>query len=115
MSKTRNELIYQALRNLGSLPLGQDPNDDDFEHVSTLVDVTVDDLRSRDVYFLPDVDSIPNEAYLHLAHCLAWNCAAGFGQHKDTNLYQLAQKAEMDLEKQQAERAYRDVLPIDPY
>ena len=54
MAQTRANLIYQALRNLGSLPLGQDPNDDDYEHVDNLVDVTVDDLRTRDVYFLPD-------------------------------------------------------------
>ena len=115
MAKSKVDLIYQSLRNLGALPMGQDPGDDEFEHVDGLVDPTLASLRTRDVYFLPDVDSIPDEAFIPLSHCLTWSCAAGFGQQSDVNLYQLKEEAEKHLTIQQSERPYFDILQVQAY
>ena len=95
--------------------MGQDPGDEEYTHVDTLIDSVSASLRTRDVYFLPDPDVIPEEAFLPLAHCMAWACAAGFGQQSDVNLYQLKQEGEQHLTQQQSERPYFDVLQIQAY
>lgn len=115
MAKNRNDLIYQTLRNLGALPMGQDPGVDEKNHVDFLVDGVIDGLRETDVYYLPDVDVIPEEAFLPLSHCMAWACAAGFGQHKDAMLYQLCEAAKKDLQRMQAERPHYTVLEVQAY
>lgn len=115
MAKNRNDLIYQALRNLGALPMGQDPGIDEKNHVDFMLDPVIAQLRERDVYYLADVDVIPDEAFIPLSHCLAWACAAGFGQHKDANLYQLCELAQHDLQQMQAERPHYTVLEVQAY
>ena len=95
--------------------MGQDPGDDEKNHVDFLIDGVVASMRKRDVYYLRDIDVIEEEAFLPLAHCMAWACAAGFGQQADANLYQLCAKAEMDLQTMQAERPSFTRLEIEAY
>ena len=107
--------MYQALRNLGALPLGQAPGSDENAFVNGLVGPMVAYLEKKDVYYLPNTDAIPEEAFLPLAHVLAWQAASGFGQHKDQDLYGLFVAAQQDLEIIEAERPYKDVLEIQAF
>jgi hypothetical protein len=115
MAKNQAELVYQTLRNLGALPMGQDPNDEEFNQVNGLVDSVVDMLRKLDVYYLPDVDVIPEEAFLPLAHVMAGACAANFGQQADDRILALAQQGQNLLQTMQSERPYYETLEVQAY
>jgi hypothetical protein len=95
--------------------MGQDPGVDEKNHVDFMIDPVISGLRERDVYYLPDVDSIPDEAFIPLTHCLAWACAAGFGQHKDEALYQLCELGQKDLQIIQAEKPHYTILEVQAY
>lgn len=99
--KTRTNLIHRALRNLGVLPAGQTPSDEEYDSVDTIIDSIVDELTQRDVYFLQDADAIPDEAFLPLGHILASACRAEFGLANDPALVALGQRAELDLDYMQ--------------
>jgi hypothetical protein len=115
VSKNRTDLIYQTLRNLGALPMGQDPADEDYNLVDGLIEPIIATLRETDTYYLPDVDVIPDEAFLCLSHIMAWGCASGFGQQSDPNLLGLAQYSEKILQVVQAERPHYTTLEIQAY
>jgi hypothetical protein len=95
--------------------VGQDPNDEDFNLVDDLVEPVQATLRETDVYFLADVDVIPDEAFLPLSHILAWGCAAGFGQQADERLMALSQNSQRILQIIQAERPHYTTLEIQAY
>ncbi len=115
MAKSRNDLIYQTLRNLGALPMGQDPGPEEYNQVDFLVDSVVASLREMDIYFLPDVDVIPEEAFLPLANIMAWACASNFGQQADDRLMGLAKDSERMLQVMQSERPHYTTLEVQAY
>ena len=95
--KTRTDLIYRALYNLGVTPSGQNPADEEFNAVNALVDGVVENLWKRDIYFLQDVDVIPDAEFIHFGHILAWAAAPEFGMQADAAIAAKAQRAEQDL------------------
>ena len=115
MAKTKDDLIYRALKCLGVLPQGNTPNEEEYNQVNDLIDGVVDDLRLRDIYFLPDVDAIPEAAFRYLGQCVAWAAAPDFGQENNANLYELCQQSELKLQTQQAEGPYYTPLEVQAY
>ena len=115
MAKTRTNVVYRALKNLGVLPQGQDPSDEDYNAVNDLVDGVIEDLIQRDIYHLQDVDATPEEAYIHLGNILAWKAAPTFDMHNDPALAAFAQASERDLQTIQATRPTYMTLEIEPY
>jgi hypothetical protein len=104
MSKTRAELVNRALANLGALPAGQTANDEEYDQVDALVTPVIESLSARDIYYVSDTASIPDEAFIALGHCLAWACAPEFGMHNDAAMSALANQAEAQLKIMQSER-----------
>lgn len=115
MSKTRAELIYQTLRNLGALPIGQDPSDEDYNLVNDLIEPVSAMLRERDIYFLVDPDVIPDEAYISLAHVMAAYSASSFGQQSDNRIMELGSVGERQLQEIQSEVPHYTPLVIQAY
>ncbi len=115
MAKNKTDLIYQVLRNLGALPMGHDPNDEEFEQVNFILDPSIATLRETDVYFLADLDVIPDEAFLPLSHVVAWDCAPMFGQQADDRLFAVSERARAILQTVQSEGPYFTNLEIQAY
>jgi hypothetical protein len=95
--KTRADLVIRALYNLGVVPHGQNPGDQEFNSVDALVEPMVEDLIARDIWFERDVDAIEEKSFLHLGDILAGRAAAVFGMQNDPALAARAQRAETDL------------------
>jgi hypothetical protein len=106
MPQDRTALIHRALRNLGVLPQGQSPSAEESQSISDLIDVTVDNLRERNIAKI-DPEYIENEYFLPLAHCVAAAAAPEFGQSQDQALWALKERAEIDL-KYLYDQLYRE-------
>jgi hypothetical protein len=97
MAKSREDLVYRALYNLGVLPVGQTPGAEEYNSVNALVDPMLEDLTARDVWFERDVDAIEERSFLHLGDILAGRAASVFGMQNDPALAARGVKAEQDL------------------
>jgi hypothetical protein len=97
MAKSRTDLIHRTLRNLGVLPQGQSPSAEDYQSISDLIDVTVDNLRVRNIAKIDSVDYLDDEFFLPLADVVAWKAAPEFGQGGDVGLAAHFAAAEIDL------------------
>lgn len=97
MSKTRRNLIDQALRNLGALDETSVPPPDEVTTVDSYVNGMLLGLSARDIVFIEDDEDIPEEWFLPLADCLAWASAAAFGAAGDQALMGLKTQAEDNL------------------
>jgi hypothetical protein len=115
MAKTRIELTYQVLRELGALPDGSDPPDEDKNRVDALIDPIVAMLREMDVYHLADVDAIPDAAFIPLSFAVAGYAASSFGQQNDQSLTARAQYGEQTLQTIQSENPHYTTLEIMAY
>ena len=104
MPKTRRELVFRALRNLGVLPQGQVPSDEEFDSVNDLVVPVLEDLSARNICFVPDFEAIDDEKFLALGHILADRMRSEFGAMGSSpevaEIAALATKAELDLKEQ---------------
>lgn len=104
-TKTRLELIYQALDNLGVLVQGQAPGAETVERMDGLVDPMLATLAALEVTFVgdpgtaspPTGGAIEPEVFLPLAAILAQRAAGAFNMAGDASLMALAQLAEGDL------------------
>lgn len=103
MPKTRQELVYRALSDLGALPVGQTPSTQEYASVDALVDPTVESLSARDIYYVSDLQAIDDAAFIALGRCLAWSAAPEFGLHQDAALAALGEQAEKHLKVIQSE------------
>ena len=115
MAKTRQELIYKALRNLGVLPQGQAPGSEEYNQLDGLVDPMVEDLIARDICFIEDVDAIDEKYFLSLAHVLAGHALSDFGMQNDAALTARAVKGERDLHNIFSTRPTYQVLEVQPF
>lgn len=79
MSRTRNDLVNEALANLGILAAGQNANAEDFEAVDGKVDALKAWLEATDVVTIDEIDEIPDEIFNQLAVLLADDSALMFG------------------------------------
>lgn len=82
-TKTRAELVTEALQNLGAIGTGQAAEDDDEDFVDSKVDSLLSQLRVDQICDVSDEDEIPDEWFDSLGQLLANNCATKFGQPFD--------------------------------
>lgn len=75
MPKTTAQLIARALGNLGKTEPGQDPEAEDVQRVTNLVDPLLAQLSASGVLVVPDANQIDDHIFLPLAMLLA-NAAA---------------------------------------
>lgn len=78
MSKTRRDVVSQALANLGVLAAGQSPSAEDFTTVDGHVDSVKDALRQRDIVDI-DFSNLPDGYFMPLAALVADSAANEFG------------------------------------
>ena len=105
MSKTRLELIYQVLDNLGVMVPGQSPTAEIVEKVDGRLDPALSMFAALEIVYVadagtasPPVDGdIDDAIFLPLADMLAQECAAGFSLAGEPSLKALAVIAEEKL------------------
>lgn len=83
MTKTRAELVKEALIELGAVGAGQPPAPEDAQVIDDALVPVLADLAQRDIYQYGDLDAIEDEAFLHLAKILANEKARSFGKEPD--------------------------------
>lgn len=79
MSRTRLQLVNQAAKRLGIWATGQTLSADDYNEIDDLWTSLAEDLTSRQVYVVQDVDEVDEAAWLWLADLLAVKAAPSFG------------------------------------
>jgi hypothetical protein len=83
MTKTRAQLIDEALLELGARGSGQAAAPEDYQNIDGVVDAVMADLAERDIYVWGDPDEIDDAAFVHLAKLLANEKARSFGLAPD--------------------------------
>jgi len=78
-SKTRDQLIHRALKNIGIIEAGESPAAEDYASVDDLVDPLIATLAADEVYYLGDTDEIPLDVYLPLSRLLGNAAGPDFG------------------------------------
>lgn len=103
--KTRAELIYQVLDNLGVLVIGQAPSDEMVSRVDGLLDAVLASLAAREIVYVADAGQpsppsggqIDMSIFLPLADMVALRCAPQFNLGMDPDIIATAQRAEEEL------------------
>lgn len=108
--KTRRDLVDAALENLGVLASGQVAEQEDIARVNARVETTIDDLRARDVIYIPDADEFDPEIFEDLAVCLANTCRLAFGLAENPRLPAAVLRAEDNLRTKSAQGPVYSVL-----
>jgi hypothetical protein len=121
MSKTRAELINQALINLGILAYGQSAAPENVEKMDGFVDPALSELTGLGIYYTqdagelgPDGGEIEDAAFLSIADYLANRACSGFNLPADTKMQALAQIAEDKLRTLSAPSRTLRTLRTDP-
>ncbi len=78
--RTSNDLVVEALANLGVLVAGQQPDVEDFNYVNEKLRAIFDKLNALDICDVPDPQNIPGVWFSDLADIVAGECATKFGQ-----------------------------------
>ena len=76
---TSQQLVTEALANLGVLAAGQTVSSEDFDYVNSRLDPLFRKLSALEICWAPDESNIPGEWFLDLAAILAGECAQKFG------------------------------------
>lgn len=117
MPKTRSDLIERALKNLGALPQGQAASAEDSASMDALIDPLIESLNMRDIVYVGDADTIPDEFFIPLGECLAFAASHEFGAALDPSRLRSdgRPKAEDDLKNMQAARPTYQTLKTEYY
>lgn len=83
MSRTRADLVTEALDVLNIVPTGQTPELEDYEKVDNKVDGMLARLAGLEVVYVGDANQIPDEWFDDLAAILAESCMNKFGVTAD--------------------------------
>ena len=78
-TKSRNDLVYQALANLGVLAAGQTPSREDYDTVDGHIDQALASLDARDILTVDDDNAIPAEWFSALSVIIADDASMEFG------------------------------------
>lgn len=97
--RTRGDLVTEALANLGALPAGQTPAEEDYSFIDEKLESIIDGLAAREIVYVPDLTQIPNAWFDSLAAIVAHACISKFGIAGDeaATLISNKDKAESDL------------------
>ena len=79
------------------MPQGQSPSAEETQSISDLIDVTVANLRNRNIAKIDDVDYLEDEFFIPLGHIVAAAAAPEFGQEQNQAIWALKERAELDL------------------
>src|SRR5690349_10706502 len=83
MAKTRADLVNKALDYLGVTAVGQTIDPEAYDAVDNVVDPLVKSLAARELVWIPDLSSIPDEIFLQTAVLVADGCKTNFGLAPD--------------------------------
>lgn len=81
--RTSQDLVTEALANLGVLSAGNPVEPEDFNYVSEKLDAIVRKLAALEIVYIADVDNIPGAFFSDLADIVAGECATKFGATPD--------------------------------
>lgn len=81
--RTSDDLVTEALANLGVLSAGQSTDPEDFSYVDTKLDAIFRKLAALEIVYVPDPQHIPGEWFSDLADIVAGECATKFGSSPD--------------------------------
>lgn len=77
--RTQADLLQEVLENLGVLAAGQTPEIEDLGRVSEKLPSIISLLSATEVVYIPDINNIPDEFFIPLSNCVAYQCKAKFG------------------------------------
>lgn len=119
-TKSREELIIEALDQLGIIVPGQAPSATIMNKVDTLLDPVMEQLAELDIYYVDDAGaigpsggSIRSSAFMALGAYLANAAAAKFNLPADAKLKALALEAEQTLRTLTRPSSTRKTLRTD--
>ena len=81
--RTSNDLVHEALANLGVLAAGQSVAPEDFNYVNSRLDSIFRKLAALEIVYVADGSNIPGEWFIDLAAIVAGECAVKFGSSAD--------------------------------
>lgn len=81
--RTRQELVLEALKNLGIASTGQPIDPEDYSSVNEKLVPTLRLCQALEIVYIPDPDSIPAVYFSPLADILAGECATKSGVSLD--------------------------------
>lgn len=96
-TKTRRQLVDQALDNLGALPTGQTPSAEDVARMDGYVDPVIEELAEKRIVEVDDLQAIPAAWFLPLSYLLSGAAAAAFGAANDPRILLLAKEGRTSL------------------
>ncbi len=119
-TKTRQELIIEALDQLGIIVPGQAPSSTVMNKMDGILDPALEKLSGLDIYYVADAGEIgptggeiESSAFLSIAAYLANTAAPKFNLPADVKLKALALEAEQDLRTLARPASTRKFLRID--
>ena len=93
-TKTRRDLVDQALSNLGVLASGQTPNAEDVARMDAYVDPVIEGLAERRIVEVDDLSAIPAAWFLPLSYVLSGAAAQDYGAANDPRIILQADRGE---------------------
>jgi hypothetical protein len=81
--RTQDDLILEALANLGVRAAGQAVDPEDFSYVSEKIDSVLRKLAALEIVYVPDANNIPGAYFSDLADIVAGEVATKFGSNPD--------------------------------
>lgn len=119
-TKTRQELLYEALDQLGILVPGQAPSAANLAKIDGIFDPVCEELTDLGIYYVQDAGEIgpsggeiESSAFLAIAAYLANAAAVKFNLASDAKLKALAIEAEDKLRTLSRPASTRSTLAID--
>ena len=79
MPRTRADLVLEALENLGGVGVGQTAGAEELGRIDEKIPSIVSTLAGTRVFYLADLDNIPDAAFAPLAMVVAYECRGKFG------------------------------------
>lgn len=77
--RTSQDLVTEALANLGVLSAGQPTDPEDFNYVQEKLDAIMRELAGLEIVFVADINNIPGVWFSALADIVAGECVSKFG------------------------------------
>jgi hypothetical protein len=89
--RTSQDLVNEALANLGVLSSGQPVDAEDFNYVNSKLDSIFRKLQALEIVYVPDPNNIPGDWFSDLADIVAGECCTKFGAN-DSDYQKLINK-----------------------
>jgi hypothetical protein len=120
--RSKQDLINEALANLGVLSAGQPLDPEDSNYVDEKLDAIMRKIAALEIVTVADIDNIPGEWFSDLADIVAGECCTKFGATPD-DVMKLTQKglgmppgsgaAAMSLKQMMRLRPTRETLAVE--